>query len=383
MKIRDKETFILFVLGLGLSFFIVINGIQLINAWFTELARGQDTYSYSAMLKIQRDFSEVEDVEDSQEDNRIQYEKARQCLELLTTQEETVYISGISLPVGKGSVEQLVNVICSGDGQWYRRLQSGSYPTSDKWKESERMAVINEAAKIYTEVVEGQEVIKIDGEDYQVIGVLESSQISDAEAEICIFYKPEPNDTVQSHLAHAFSHGFERYIGIGSMQGDVTETARDLSAELEKVTGYPVSIVEDQGTDNTKQVIVFYARIKGWILGILFFVSLLNCWKITQLWITKKRKDLLIYKTFGFSGGQIFGRVMVELLQMVTLTLLLAACLEIGYLLIFQSGYTDWKMVLRGCGVLLAAFLVTMAVTVIPVMENIRKLAPAQGLREE
>lgn len=74
---------------------------------------------------------------------------------------------------------------------------------------------------------------------------------------------------------------------------------------------------------------------------------------------------------------------MVELLQMVTLTLLLAACLEIGYLLIFQSGYTDWKMVLRGCGVLLAAFLVTMAVTVIPVMENIRKLAPAQGLREE
>ncbi len=383
MKIRDKETFILFVLGLGLSFFIVINGIQLINAWFTELARGQDTYSYGAMLKIQRDFSEVEDVEDRQEDNRIQYEKARQCLELLTTQEETVYISGIYLPVGKGSVEQSVNVICSGDGQWYRRLQSGSYPTSDKWKESERMAVINEAAKIYTEVVEGQEVIKIDGEDYQVIGVLESSQISDAEAEICIFYKPEPNDTVQSHLAHAFSHGFERYIGIGSMQGDVTETARDLSAELEKVTGYPVSIVEDQGTDNTKQVIVFYARIKGWILGILFFVSLLNCWKITQLWITKKRKDLLIYKTFGFSGGQIFGRVMVELLQMVTLTLLLAACLEIGYLLIFQSGYTDWKMVLRGCGVLLAAFLVTMAVTVIPVMENIRKLAPAQGLREE
>lgn len=293
MKIRDKETFILFVLGLGLSFFIVINGIQLINAWFTELARGQDTYSYSAMLKIQRDFSEVEDVEDRQEDNRIQYEKARQCLELLTTQEETVYISGISLPVGKGSVEQLVNVICSGDGQWYRRLQSGSYPTSDKWKESERMAVINEAAKIYTEVVEGQEVIKIDGEDYQVIGVLESSQISDAEAEICIFYKPEPNDTVQSHLAHAFSHGFERYIGIGSMQGDVTETARDLSAELEKVTGYPVSIVEDQGTDNTKQVIVFYARIKGWILGILFFVSLLNCWKITQLWITKKRSPYI------------------------------------------------------------------------------------------
>lgn len=397
MKIRDKEAFILFVAGASLSFFIVINGVQLLNAWFTQMTMGMEEQGFQnsvvLTIEVDREYSEsVEGPMDAdlyQENVQKQYqeqkEKASILLNVLAEQEgdAVIYLWDLYLPIGANAESQPVNVILSGREDWYRALETGAYPPAEDWQGKGGQAVISEAAKKYVELREDRKVIQINGEDYQVLGVFKNYQVSEGDVEICIYYDSrEEIEVVRYRLAAMTTLPSEIHICVGSSQEEVGELAEKLKAELEEALDAPISLSEYEARSGNGMD-KFYARIKATVLIVVFLVSLLNVRQITRLWITRKKQELVIQKTFGMEDRQITGRLLRELLQMLACTFAVFFVLDGIYNWALQKGRIEWRLVLQNGGLLLGAFLIIIAVTLIPVLQGVRQVVPAQGLRGE
>lgn len=399
MKIRDKEAFILFVAGTSLSFFIVINGVQLLNAWFTQMTMGMEEQGFQNsvvlnMFEVDREYLESLEVtmdadfyqENFQKQYQEQKEKASILLNVLAEQEgdAVIYLWDVYLSIGANAESQPVNVILSGREDWYRSLETGAYPPAADWQGKGRQAVISEAAKKYVELREGRQVIQIDGEDYQVLGVFKNYQISEGDVEICIYFDPREKiaQAVRHRLAAMATMPSEIHICVGSNQEEVGELAEELKAELEEALDVPISLSEYEARSGNGMD-KFYARIKATVLIVVFLVSLLNVRQITRLWITRKKQELVIQKTFGMEDGQITGRLLRELLQMLACTFAVFFCLDGIYNWALQKGRAEWRLVLQNGGLLLGAFLIIIAVTLIPILQGVRQVVPAQGLRGE
>ena len=400
LKIRDKEAFILFVAGTALSFFIVMNGIQLLNAWFTQMTMGMEEQGFqnSVVLKlfeVDREYlNSLEGQMDAdlfqeifQKQYQEQKENASILLNVLTEQEgdAVIYLWDFYLEVGANAEGEPVNVILSGREDWYRSLETGTYPPAADWQGKGRQAVISEAAKKYVELREGRQVIQINGEDYQVLGVFQNYQVSEGDVEICIYYdsKEEIAQLVQHRLAAMAMMPSEIDICVGSNQGDVWEIAEELKTELEEaLEDVPLSLSEYEARSGNGMD-KFYARIKATVLVVVFLVSLLNVRQITRLWITRKKQELVIQKTFGMEDRQIIGRLLRELLQMMACAFVVIFCLSVFYSSIVQSAGMEWRLALQNGGLLLGAFLIIIAVTLIPILQGVRQVVPAQGLRGE
>lgn len=397
MKIRDKEAFILFVAGASLSFFIVINGVQLLNAWFTQMTMGMEEQGFQnsvvLTIEVDREYSEsVEGPMDAdlyQENVQKQYQEQKEkvsiLLNVLAEQEgdAVIYLWDLYLPIGANAESQPVNVILSGREDWYRSLETGAYPPAEDWQGKGGQAVISEAAKKYVELREDRKVIQINGEDYQVLGVFKNYQVSEGDVEICIYYDSrEEIEVVRYRLAAMTTLPSEIHICVGSSQEEVGELAEELKAELEEALDAPISLSEYEARSGNGMD-KFYARIKATVLIVVFLVSLLNVRQITRLWITRKKQELVIQKTFGMEDRQITGRLLRELLQMLACTFAVFFCLDGIYNWALQKSRLEWRLVLQNGGLLLGAFLIIIAVTLIPVLQGVRQVVPAQGLRGE
>lgn len=399
MKIRDKEAFILFVVGTALSFFIVMNGIQLLDAWFTQMVMGMEEQGFQscAVLTIEANQEYKESLEgpmDSdlfeeiyQKQYQEQKENASILLNVLAEQEKdaVIYLWDLYLPIGANAESQPVNVILSGREDWHRSLGTGAYPPAADWQRKGRQAVISEAAKKYVELRDGRQVIQINGEDYQVLGVFQNYQISEGDVEICIYYdsKEKLAQLVQHKLARIAQFPAEIHICVGSNQGEVWGIAEDLKTELEEVLENASLSLSEYEVHGGNGMDKFYARIKATALIVVFLVSLLNVRQITRLWITRKKQELVIQKTFGMEDRQMIGRLLRELLQMLVCTFVVILCLSVLYSGVVRNAGMEWRLVLQNGGLLLGAFLIIIAVTLIPILQEVRQVVPAQGLRGE
>ncbi len=392
MKIRDKESFILFVIGIGLSFFVVLNGYHLLNAWVNQMLKKTNESGFQNCITLEIYSSErkkdesvtyiSDNVGSVDEGLKLQEEClsiAEEVLNALEKQDKVVYIQDIYLPVGEASEEQPVNVVLAGEEEWYRTLQSGTYPTKTQWWQNGGVAIINENARKYVEIIDGQELIRVDGEEYLVNGIFEEYQAVDTEIEIVIYHSSlKERDVIHQMLAKAFENGFERRICIGSNVQDVKEDGERIKAELELIEGCSVNVLEYNANETNG---LFYVKLKGTILVILFIISLINCWQIVKLWIVRKRKDMVILKAFGMSNMRIMRFLLSELLLMIASSVFIVCLLELIYNAITRNVEMDWQIMVRNSGMLIVAFAVIVGVAVWAAMLQLQTIMPAQGMK--
>lgn len=385
-KIRDKETFILFIIGFGLSFFIVLNGYHLLNAWFTQMIKSQSETAYQNHVQFTAATNVPEKWQQTMEESIAERQqaiiKADELLHILSRQNDTTYIKDIYLPIGSAAQYESTDIILSYSEEWYRTLQSGYYPTKKQINSGKKFAVISESAKVYVEHSEDGEIIKINGETYFVTGVFENYQSSGYDMKICFFYSPNEGyqqDIIHERIADHLINGFPYEISIGSNVQDVADAAKQLMDTIQSKFDCSTD-VSDYSEDNS--IAKFYAGIKAVVLGILFFVSILNCIQITRLWMVRKQKDLIILKTYGFENYQIVARLTGELVQMMLISLLCVVLLDTLYMIRTASFALSLRVYVQNASLLLIAFIIVIILTMAPITEHVKKIEPAIGLRE-
>lgn len=383
MKIRDRETFILFVIGISLSVFILINGYQLLNGWLNQMLKKQDESGYRNTATLMFAWEMQDEIQDFEQEAIIsdRMRKSEAILDLLMQQNEVVYIDGMYFAVGNASEYQMITVILSGEEEWYRTLTEGSYPSYDLWQRTGRQAVISETVKKHIEYIGNNNVIKIEGVNYEVDGIFENYDLTNTEEEICIYYKPEAGENgLVKKLAKT---GGNIYIHIGSNYEDITENALALKSELEKITETTVEVVQYEGGEENNITQKLYIRVKGILFGLLFLVSLLNCWQITRFWITRRKRDLAIMSAFGMSNWRILGVLLRELMTSVLIASGITIILNISYGLYSGKRFVDWSIGIRNVGWLVLFFLIIIVVTVLPAIGKIWRLSPIKGIKGE
>lgn len=386
LKIRDKETFILFIIGFGLSFFIVLNGYHLLNAWFTQMVKSQSETAYQNHVQFTAAANVPESQQQTIEESIAQRQqatmKADELLHILSRQTDTTYIKGIYLPIGSAAQYESTDIILSYSEEWYRTLQSGCYPTKEQLNSGKKYAVISESAKTYVEQSDEGEFIKINGEIYFVTGIFENYQASGYDMEISFFYSPDEGyqqDIIHERIADHLINGFPLEISMGSNTQDVTNPAKQLIDTIESEFDCSTA-VSDYSEDNS--IAKFYAGIKAVVLGILFFVSILNCIQITRLWMVRKQKDLIILKTYGFENYQIVMRLVTELVKMMFISLLCVVLLDTLYMIRTAAFTLSLRVYVQNASLLLIAFIIVIILTMAPITEHVKKIEPAIGLRE-
>lgn len=383
-KIRDKETFILFIIGFCLSFFIVLNGYHLLNAWYMEMIKLQSETKYvnSVQFSIEGELDEsVMTIAESRILREKNKKKADGILHVLAGQDKTTYLKGIYLPIGKAAEPQYTNVILSYSEEWYRTLQSGRYPTKEELESDTKYAVISESAQQYVEESAEGDVIRIQGEKYIVSGVFDNYKASEYDMEICIFYKTDhgnAEDIVHQKIADALEGGMLD-VCIGSNQYRVEKLGNKLMNEIRGEYQCNTALVEYMDEDSGSDL---YAEIKGVLLVVLFLVSMINCSQIAKLWMVKKQRDLVILKTYGFNNNKIIKKIAVELIQIISVSMLLVTLLDCVYLCVFNPIEVPINVYIRNAFFLLLAFLVVMMIAISPAVHSVKKIEPAIGLRE-
>jgi putative ABC transport system permease protein len=174
-------------------------------------------------------------------------------------------------------------------------------------------------------------------------------------------------------------YGWPLSICIGSNLKSVEKDTEELLNQLSNK--YSASIEIEDYSEET-EVANFYAGIKALILIVLFLVSLINCLQISKLWILRKKKDLVILRAYGMDNRKIIFNISGELVQMIFVSMLFVFVLNLIYNIIFNSGKLVMSIYIRNSLFLLGAFLVVVLFTIIPAIDSVRRINPAQGLRE-
>lgn len=186
-------------------------------------------------------------------------------------------------------------------------------------------------------------------------------------------------DIIHERIADHLINGFPYEISIGSNVQDVADAAKQLMDTIQSKFDCSTD-VSDYSEDNS--IAKFYAGIKAVVLGILFFVSILNCIQITRLWMVRKQKDLIILKTYGFENYQIVARLAGELVQMMLISLLCVVLLDTLYMIRTASFSLSLRVYVQNASLLLFAFIIVIILTMAPITEHVKKIEPAIGLRE-
>ena len=387
INIRDKETFLLFIIGFSLSFFIVINGYQLLNAWYMERVKSENEEGYGSSISFTVNTTEEEKTRTDREweaYENICFQKAYDMLEILTEQKETTYINGLYLPIGPSSEYQYTNVVLAYGEEWYRTMWEGRYPSEQELLQGEKVAVISESAKQYVENINGCEVIKVNGENYQVWGIFDNYRASGYDMEITIFYTlPQymERDIVLQRVTDFLIYGWPITITTGKNSSSIEKEAAVLIEELERVDGFCIQVTEATD-DMVSEIAKAYGAIKGIVLFILFLFSMLNCQQITKLWVLRKKKDLVILKAYGYSNRQVISKLTKELLVMISISLVAVILLNSVYWIITKS-YDNLLIVnMTNFLYLTIMFVGVVGLSIAPIIESVKKMMPAEGLRE-
>lgn len=111
----------------------------------------------------------------------------------------------------------------------------------------------------------------------------------------------------------------------------------------------------------------------------IYLFSLVNCLVVTNYWIISKRRDLSIYKAFGYSNYDLLKLVLKEMF------FILLVCLSISILILFIISKLDVLyiaikispvFVLGAIGLLLLGLVVALINPVIRIL----KISPAEGI---
>lgn len=380
-KIRDKETFILFIIGFGLSLFIVMNGYHLMNAWYKQYEKKISSYNYSKSMSFcDTNVRYGEFTKEEYEAYEAQFSvDAAQMIQMLSGREVTTYISkyftvqGFSDPL-------LVDVVFSYQDEWFGELQSGRYPEKEDILQGKRYVLIGEDILI-DEWVEGSgQTLKVAGDEYEIIGVFKNYSMSGVDDSVVIFYPPgaDPEDGFHANIAFFLDIG-DVLVTVGSNSGNVEDNYAKLLQDIESSAAFAVleeDAIPPQETNNK-----VYFQIKLAVLVAMYLISMINCFYLSRLWAVRKQKDFMIMKIYGMDDKQILTRAFAELASNIGAVFLFVILLDGLYSLIFRQN-TYASISVYGLKTVFVAIGCMILFTLIPIRWMIRKTNPAEKIRE-
>ncbi len=373
LLLRDIFTSVLLLISFSLCFLLIMNGLNIVHKVnMASNAKKGNAYKITIPMEcvpLDEWTNVPREVNPSETINNLNIKKGNvelqgfgvQCGASFTQRGSTVYLKWMEdIPVA---------------------LRSGRYPTPAELKEGRLITLIGSGLTEYAEMIDGAKSLKIEGEWYQVIGVLEDDTSSNVDERILLFYDCMHDALQYKFVEQLTSIQHEDALQYATNQTDAEESIEAFYQWMETHLEADYRSIEEtfDGTDNETGEML--AKMNQRIVQVLLAFGLVNCIVISNIWIKKRKKEFAIRKALGGSMFHIGGMVLGELLRLAIGSMCISLIIQEIYQQLGQNVELSGIHVFRDVIYLLLGMLGCVLATLLVPMIQIAKISPIKEIR--
>lgn len=173
---------------------------------------------------------------------------------------------------------------------------------------------------------DGQKYISIDGEMFNVIGILKNSLSSGVDTSLYILWDTMTDETKEQWTRRDFYEIFNRIF----FESDIYMPVflQELRTNTLKY-GIQFEEFEDDVDSKSEQINETFKLIRISLLGGSLIFSIVICFSISYLWLLNRRQELGIRISYGYSKSNIFSLLLKDILKIMAIALTIAITIQL------------------------------------------------------
>ena len=382
---RDIPSSLFLTLGLALTFFLLLNSINLINAVrYEEEMKEKESYNFDKTYEIIKPNDKVEDLgggmyacSSDDFDGRAFFDDV---IEVCSEYEGNAYLSTVVF-TRDNSVHSLNVYLCINEDHVIT-LENGDREVISSRDSAKEGIYVPECVKHYIE----SDKVEANGDELKVAGIIKDNSV-DMSDDTWVIMWSQLSDKFKEVLFHdAEKNIYDGRTGIlikfqsNSDKGEenfkkIEKKLTDRGYIVKDVQAYLESINHDDGVNEY----VFMMEILN---SILLAFSIISCMYVVSLWMDRRAGELMIRKSFGSNIPAIIRLIIRDLFKLGAISMVLAIIVQIIYRAVFPTeefliavNLENILLILGG----MAAVVVLMLI--VPVIKFIR-ITPATGIKD-
>lgn len=299
---------VLLALSIALSVFMIMNAIQIISVGREYLNQSNDQFTSNYF--VEADKINVSDVEE--------------IVEKVKGTNRSCYFDGVKFKVGDLFEGMNVRIY----------LNSNSDPT---WNKDENSLIIGHSIGNFASSTDEQDTVKLGGLHYFIHSKKKNNLIEDD----TIFINWENltqkyKDRIVKEMNERDSTYEQLYITIESDSSDVPE---GFASELNNIA--QLELTKCERTDTANYLQSFQNKMLLIVLGVLIVFNIICSITISSLWISRREKEYLICRAFGFNMIQLVLRIFKEIFCVFLMAMVIGIAAESLYLCMRGSSFLE------------------------------------------
>ena len=294
----------LMILGFAFSLTSVLEGIGMLGSILYD-SRAAAEYAFTSQLQITLTGSPgtVWDIETLLEGTQALAAAEGVEMYLDTVPEASVHSWTVLLGDSRESLKQ--------------PLKWGRLPQTDGYETGSYEAAIPDTFEQYAEERNGDLFLKVQGNEYRVTGVFDTSQSSDAGI-FLMGYRSLPEAVFQK-LIGGESFTFMLKSDFVNVYDQLEIISRNADA-----AGAPV-LISAREPDMETPILLTMENTGLSLAFSIYLFSVANCLVVANYWILTKRKDMAVRKAFGWSNKNLMAYITKEMGVILAVSLLFCA----------------------------------------------------------
>lgn len=259
-------------------------------------------------------------------------------------------------------------------------LEKGRFPTENEIKHGRKCVVIGEGLDRLVEETQNGEVLKVEGVNYDVLGILKDTSGEGTDNRVLMF-----QNCYEESLLNGLDGSYSYFVKYGSNVESELETAQLLAWLHHSIPDKLIkesddkSLEEMDGLKDMAQLLREY--IKFALYG-LFVFCMLGCMIVSTIWIKRRRKEIVIRKALGSNLSSIVLILLRDLGLLMGAALLMSSVVIGLQSLISGELWIREEYIVKNLLYLLASAVIIVLVTCIRPFYTAAKINPAEGTRE-
>lgn len=364
---RDSVASVLFVLGLTVSCFILINVADLVDKMNREnKVLNSFRYATSSYIDGTELFYQSED----------QNVTAKELTDLVTTRlsEETTGNTYLELQV---NINEKTDTYTA-DIVMQLNEDAKIECLTDYDVNEENGVIIGESLLEFTREKDGIQTIELGGNTMKVIGLMTNKMSGGADYTLYIFWD-NCDRQVREYLNQIISDELNGILKFSyKSQNDMADAYKKFVSDMENygLRSFIIDAVYEGDYQN-----YWYRYYNSIFMGISLILSVLNCFTVSYLWILTRKKELAIRKAYGYSIPQITGMILRDVMKLCIPACFLAELIQFIYITVVGeeifTGQMFFKIFIVCMGMILIAIL-----NALHMIQHIKKVSPVSVLVE-
>lgn len=373
--LRDIPSSILMIIGLAISYFVIINCADIAGK-ITNEYMSLNNYQYVVEYRVEYNVEKSDERqagEECIEREHIEYFENVDC--------SYVAMTSFPLYLNREPTAYHASILFSYDSMAKMRNKNGmKIHYKSELVSSGECVYLGETLANYLKTKYESTNLYDEGTEYKTIDILENNSSGGIDNSLYIVWDyctPEQRTAI---INKATSEVNNISVSI-LLKSDIPidDVYQKNISDFSKYPYLDFVLYEAEVMSDYQNLWYRYFSITFNVVSLIF--SVMVCLVITDLWIARRRREVAIRKAFGYSNSKLFKLLFTDLLRISLPAFILAFVLQITYKLIFDERFIfGASSAIRTLAVILSILLIILLL-MNRVLNKVKKISPIEWIR--